>query len=63
MKRRLRGSKRASTLLPDVDHAAVGSHNDFFGDTCMSQVSLFSCAEHDTNLTGASPVTGIYRQV
>jgi hypothetical protein len=24
---------------------------------------LFLCAEHGTNLTGESPVTGIYRQV
>ena len=24
---------------------------------------LILCAEHGTNLTGASPVTGIYRQV
>ena len=24
---------------------------------------LHMCAEHGTNLTGASPVTGIYRQV
>lgn len=25
--------------------------------------TIFLCAEHGTNLTGASPVTGIYRQV
>ena len=25
--------------------------------------SFFLCAEHGTNLTGESPVTGIYRQV
>lgn len=25
--------------------------------------NLIMCAEHGTNLTGASPVTGIYRQV
>ena len=25
--------------------------------------SLTLCAEHGTNLAGASPVTGIYRQV
>ena len=25
--------------------------------------SLLLCAEHGTNLAGASPVTGIYRQV
>jgi len=24
---------------------------------------FFLCAEHGTNLTGESPVTGIYRQV
>ena len=31
---------------------------------CMARELLFClCAEHGTNLTGESPVTGIYRQV
>ena len=37
---------------------------DFFmGIPAIWQGFLIMCAEHGTNLTGASPVTGIYRQV
>ena len=32
-------------------------------DELSAQEALYMCAEHGTNLTGASPVTGIYRQV
>ena len=29
----------------------------------VTAITFFVCAEHVTNLTGESPVTGIYRQV
>ena len=34
------------------------------GSVCGEQIGPFCmCAEHGTNLAGASPATGIYRQV
>ena len=41
-----------------------GNTDDRFAlSICRRCLGLFLCAEHGTNLTGESPVTGIYRQV
>ena len=44
----------------------VGDTFDFDterGMLCLMAMHVALCAEHGTNLTGVSPVTGIYRQV